>query len=385
MITTEIKINPEYQTLVFDLSKEEYKSLKESIAKNGLYVPIIVNQNGIILDGHHRYKACLELGKIPIPSYKIEVRHFNDPLYEELFVSDININRRQLHDYKKIVSVLKQKSTLRKIAERNSKANLKQGDKNKVSEFPTDRNLSLGGRIDEELGKRANVSRDTIQKVEFIEAKATAKQKEELEKDHVSINYVYHILKSIERHTNPSPSPKLPEGEYDVILADPPWSYRFFGNEGSAEEQYQTMSDNEIMEFKAPSAKNCILFLWVTNPKLEVGISVLKAWGFEYKTSIVWIKPQARLGYRARGRHEQLLIGVKGQIPIPPAENNIRPSSVLEDSQGNIVIPSPKHSQKPKEVYMMIETSYPNRKYIELFARSKYSDRWDAHGLELIS
>jgi len=50
----EIKINPEYQSLVSDLSTEEYQSLKESIEKNGLFVPIIINQDGVILDGHHR-------------------------------------------------------------------------------------------------------------------------------------------------------------------------------------------------------------------------------------------------------------------------------------------------------------------------------------------
>ena len=58
----QVKINPEYASLVSELSPEEYESLKQSIKDNGLHVPIIVNQNGIILDGHHRYKACQELG-----------------------------------------------------------------------------------------------------------------------------------------------------------------------------------------------------------------------------------------------------------------------------------------------------------------------------------
>ena len=58
----QVKINPEYASLVSELSPEEYESLKQSIKENGLHVPIIVNQNGIILDGHHRYKVCQELG-----------------------------------------------------------------------------------------------------------------------------------------------------------------------------------------------------------------------------------------------------------------------------------------------------------------------------------
>ena len=56
------KINPEYASLVPELSPEEYESLKQSIKEKGLYVPIIVNQDGIVLDGHHRFKACQELG-----------------------------------------------------------------------------------------------------------------------------------------------------------------------------------------------------------------------------------------------------------------------------------------------------------------------------------
>jgi len=56
-------VNPEYASLVPELSPEECESLKQSIKEaNGLYVPIIANEDGIILDGHHRFKACQELG-----------------------------------------------------------------------------------------------------------------------------------------------------------------------------------------------------------------------------------------------------------------------------------------------------------------------------------
>ncbi len=78
----QVKINPEYASLVSELSPQEYESLKQSIMKDGLYVPIIVNQNGIILDGHHRYKACKELGIEP----KTLVKVFEDKLEEQLFV-----------------------------------------------------------------------------------------------------------------------------------------------------------------------------------------------------------------------------------------------------------------------------------------------------------
>ena len=58
----EIKISQEYASLVPQLPIEEYESIKESIKQNGLYVPIIVNKDGIVLDGHHRFRICQELG-----------------------------------------------------------------------------------------------------------------------------------------------------------------------------------------------------------------------------------------------------------------------------------------------------------------------------------
>ena len=57
-----IKTSQEYASLVPQLSTEEYESLKQSIKENGLWFPIVVNKDGVILDGHHRYKACQELG-----------------------------------------------------------------------------------------------------------------------------------------------------------------------------------------------------------------------------------------------------------------------------------------------------------------------------------
>ena len=92
----QIRISPEYASLVSELLPEEFESLKQSIKKaNGLYVPIIVNQDGIILDGHHRYKACQELGIEP----ETIVKEFSDKLEEQLFVIDCNLIRRQTKQF----------------------------------------------------------------------------------------------------------------------------------------------------------------------------------------------------------------------------------------------------------------------------------------------
>lgn len=91
-----IKINGEYERLVPSLTNQEYKLLKSSIQKNrGNTVPIIVNQFGTILEGHHRYKACLELRLKPL----INVQEFANSFLEKEFIIAINLYRRHLTEF----------------------------------------------------------------------------------------------------------------------------------------------------------------------------------------------------------------------------------------------------------------------------------------------
>lgn len=90
-------INPDYASLVPKVSQSEYNSLKESIKSNGLWLPIITNNKGVILDGHNRYQVCQEL---QIPS-RYAVREFENELVEKKFVIECNLKRRQLNDFQK--------------------------------------------------------------------------------------------------------------------------------------------------------------------------------------------------------------------------------------------------------------------------------------------
>jgi ParB-like chromosome segregation protein Spo0J len=186
----QVKINPEYASLVSELSPEEYKSLKESIKENGLHFPIVVNQDGIILDGHHRYKACQELGIEP----KTLVREFKDKLEEQLFVIDCNLVRRQLNNFQRIELALKSKPILEATVKRNESLGGKGG---KGVRF-----LTPLGRVDERIGERAGVSRDTVRKVEKIleNELITDKIKQDLRLGNVSINEAYKIVELDQEH-----------------------------------------------------------------------------------------------------------------------------------------------------------------------------------------
>jgi N6-adenosine-specific RNA methylase IME4 len=174
----------------------------------------------------------------------------------------------------------------------------------------------------------------------------------------ISVNAAFIQLARAQKHRE---TPSLPIGEYDIIYADPPWKYDFC-LEGDPNEQYSSLETDEICALPVPLARDAILFLWGTNPKLKDALKVMDCWGFRYITNLVWVKQTSGLGYYSMAKHELLLIGKKGDIPPPSAEN--RPvSAISADATG--------HSRKPEVFYEIIEKMYPNRKYLELFSRNE--------------
>ena len=107
---------------------------------------------------------------------------------------------------------------------------------------------------------------------------------------------------------------------------------------------------------------------------IDEALEVVDAWGFEYRTHFVWIKPSIGPGHWLRGQHEDLLLAVKGKMPTPKVEH--RHSSVIKAPRG-------KHSEKPVEVYELIEAAYSEFPKIELYARNARPG-WKAWGNETI-
>jgi len=160
--------------------------------------------------------------------------------------------------------------------------------------------------------------------------------------------------------------------KYNVIYADPPWKYddKATAGERGVDFKYKTMTPKQIRRLPVGTvcADDCVLFLWATMPQLELALSVMRAWGFTYKSSMVWIKDKIGMGYHARGRHEFILIGTKGTPGTPEPED--RPDSVIE-------APRTEHSAKPDRLYELIEIAYPDKTYLEMFAR-RPRDKWEA-------
>lgn len=171
--------------------------------------------------------------------------------------------------------------------------------------------------------------------------------------------------------------------KYSTILADPPWQFQNRTGKVAPEHKrlnrYPTMCLQDIKEIPVSkvASDRCHLYMWVPNALLPEGLEVLSAWGFKYKTNIIWYKirkdggPDRRgVGFYFRNVTEILLFGVRGK--------NIRTLSPGR-SQANIITARKReHSRKPDEQYHIIEScSWGPR--LEMFSRGKI-EGWDCWG-----
>jgi len=128
---------------------------------------------------------------------------------------------------------------------------------------------------------------------------------------------------------------------------------------------------------KEISHKDCILFMWITAPKLNWMNDILEAWGFEYKTNLIWDKIKPNMGHYSSVRHEILIIAGKGTCSPTCDGKTIQSVDSVQSIEK-----SPRHSEKPKEFYEIIEKLYPDYNKIELFARNERKG-WKCWGNQL--
>ena len=176
--------------------------------------------------------------------------------------------------------------------------------------------------------------------------------------------------------------------KYQIIYADPPWSYYNDSNakpdcttiKGMRRPPYSVMSSQSIKDLKIKdiSDDNSILFIWTTDYHLEKCLEVIKSWGFTYKTiGFVWNKKCCFMGaYTMKSGIELCLLATKGKDAHKLVKmHNIR--SLIEEKRT-------KHSAKPVEVRNRIVALLGDLPRIELFAREK-TEGWDVWGNEVES
>jgi N6-adenosine-specific RNA methylase IME4 len=173
-------------------------------------------------------------------------------------------------------------------------------------------------------------------------------------------------------------------GLYSTILADPPWQFQNRTGKVAPEHRrllrYPTMELKEIMQLPVArlAAAKSHLYLWVPNALLQEGLRVLEAWGFTYKSNLVWYKvrkdggPDGRgVGFYFRNVTELILFGVRGSMrTLQPGRTQV---NILSSRKRE-------HSRKPDQIYELIEACSPGP-YLELFARFRQQG-WDQWGNE---
>lgn len=170
---------------------------------------------------------------------------------------------------------------------------------------------------------------------------------------------------------------------FSTILADPPWQFQNRTGKVAPEHRllsrYGTMDLQDIMALPVSqiSADTAHLYLWVPNALLPDGIRVMEAWGFHYKSNIVWHKIRKDggsdgrgVGFYFRNVTELVLFGVKGM--------NARTLSAGRTQVNYLATRKREHSRKPDEFYNIVESCSPGP-YLELFARGS-REGWSVWG-----
>jgi len=169
-----------------------------------------------------------------------------------------------------------------------------------------------------------------------------------------------------------------PEGQYNVIVIDPPWPFGDVNYEyreptskinRAIDRPYYRMTYDEIQALDIPAADDCVMWLWVPNRNIHSALHMLEAWGFEYRGLLTWAKSNFGLGYWLRGKTEQCLLATKGS---PPWTNTTETTL--------LVAPARADSQKPNEFYAIVDKICQGPR-IDMFSREK-RDGWDQWGDE---
>jgi site-specific DNA-methyltransferase (adenine-specific) len=346
----DLKIKEEFKKLIPPLSKEEFAQLETNCLDEGIR-EAIVTWNGFIIDGHNRHEIAQRWGL----EFKTEPKQFESESDVKVWMINNQFGRRNLQSYQRGVLALELKSVYSEIA------------KEKQIRKPQSVPQIFGEQKDKDnetnvkIANIANLSHETIRKVEKIEATATPEIKEKLSTGELSINQVYQDIKKEEKkaeykekvqesrvETAISENIKhgdslkiletLEDGCIDIVLTDPPYGISYISNRSIFEDSITKrglLNDGETEAFELldktceilqrKSAENAHLYFfcsWSVFSKFESIISKY----FTIKTPIIWDKGNKGSGDLENdwgNQTEIIIFCVKGKKLINTRRGNI--------------------------------------------------------------
>ena len=359
------------------MAGKEFDDLVEDVRTYGLREPIYLHQDGRIIDGRNRYRACIEAGVDP------EYHHYIGPdsALPALVIS-LNLLRRQLKesqqamiagrlatmpqgartDLQQICGMSQREAanllsvstraveTARKILNAGSQqlvagvdaGDIAVSDAASVADLPPEEQNTLLGRV--RAGEVKNL------KAARRQAKIQT-QRNEIEAGTI----------------------KLPDGVFEVIAMDLPWPY---GNQDSYDSAgfrstcpYPEESIEDLTARELPAAADCVLWLWTTHLFMRHAFTLLDAWGFQEKAILTWAKDRMGTGRWLRSQSEFCIMAVKGK----PKVDLTNKTTVLQ-------APLREHSRKPDEFYQMVGALCIGRR-LDYFSREARPG-WEQYGSE---
>ena len=343
---------------------DQYTAFLTDIENRGIQTPLEITQAGIMIDGHQRLRAAIDLNHDTVPTVVVS------PEDEVEYMLLAALRRRQLSASQRAALAvdLDQLHERRLQARERSRANLRRGEQSPEEATLPPRH----GKSRDHAARLAGVSPRTLQDALTVRD-ADPALFERVKNGEIAVHLASRRVKRARRDTTLPPAPALPTGRFQVIYADPPWQLGNPDGPYAPENHYLTLPLADIIDLNPPTTDDAVLYLWAVNSLLPEALHVMASWGFTYKTNYSWDKLSISLGIWNRQQHELLLVGRKGNCPPPDSED--RSPSVVRAKRG-------RHSEKPGEFYEIIERAYPGASKLELFARGPARPGWITWGNE---
>jgi N6-adenosine-specific RNA methylase IME4 len=365
---------------------EELQLLVDDIALRGLRHAIVLYQ-GSILDGRSRYLACKKLDIEPLTVAYTG----NDPLGE---VVSVNYRRGHKTESQRAMAAAKLADGAwggDRRSEFHQVANLRLDQAAKM--FGVSERSISSARVVLEAAKAANPpfpklasaverGRIRVSPAANLSAKPLDFQEGVIDKlDSIPEMKLTEALRLTHKERLPAKIAALPDGQYRVIYADPPWRYDDARNTGDhrqstgALDHYNVEGLEKLKELDVQSiaAPDCVLFCWATFPLFEDALKLVEAWGFTYKTAFVWDKGHGSFGNYHDAEAELLIVATCGSNITPDIDK--KEKQIQQFARG-------KHSAKPDEWRQMIDRLYALGPRVILFHRGPCPKGWAVWGAE---
>jgi len=347
-----MEILQELESLIPPLSNEEFKQLERNILEEGIREPLIT-WNGILIDGHNRYRIAQEHDM----NYETLEKEFDNINRVKEWMIHNQFGRRNLSNYQRSVLALQLEDVFREKAKEN------QGKRTDISQISVE---SKPIDTQKEVAKIANVSHDTIAKVKKIEATATPEVKARLNTGTMSINEAYKEIKKEEKieETRKEKNEIIKQVEaieisnvfngdsinfidkidfkIKCVITDPPYGMNYISNRRTASEKDKGISNDENLDLAIQTVNNVFsklynkmddnsaLFCFIGWKQEKYFIELIKDIGFEVKNVLIWNKNNHGTGdliYSFAPKHERIIYATKGKVKL-----NYRHPDVLEGS-----------------------------------------------------